>query len=855
MKLTTPDLVQLADRFPLSDETPLSYRPIIVWAMNDRLDHAELRSQLDGFAACGYGAVMTMPWGALPNEFMDDDWLDATECILVHAEAIGLEVWIWDDWIFGSGCAGGTVTENPAYRARGVQKGIDLIVEPGESIDISVPARTIAAATFDADKFGNPTGRSVPLDVEAGGKIQFVANVRTRLVLVCWQYVSGFQHSTTSHGEFLDPAIDAAACNIYISDDRDDWSVDMLNPAATDEYLARIHEVYRARFSSYFGGTLKGFFYDEPKVPTRQPWTENFVARFEAIKGYDITDFLPEIEIDYMMDAGDHSEFLRPEVVQRAAADYYDVWTTLVAESFYAPVQAWCQRHGVIATGHQLGDNSLEEMKHGGGVLFKNLSYSDMPGIDTISGQIAAGRFFDCPRYVGSVANALGKTRAMSESFAVYGHGVTLHQMRYVCMVQIVRGVNTFFMKLSNYNRERSKQFHPPELSDVNPIIKHYGQRFCNMTERVAHLMNGGRPDRAVALYIPFDHLYNEDLSFVAATDGVARQLAYNQVDFDYVWDGDIIGMTSAAGGIAAAGGRVYSHLLIPPGSRMSDGISARLDELGALREVDADALRELRRVHHQADACFAVVSENVPVAMRRRTTKSGDAICLFVNESASAETLVIELASQAQVHEFVPDSGEMSCIAQGAAGTPVAIEFDVEQSKMICVEPVAALDAEFQAPGAGAEILEITDWVLTLPDARDVTITDAFPDWQDLGFGGYTGVMRYTATFKLVEDCAACTLKLGELRHAATVLLDGREAGDAVYSPFVVALGDLSAGQHSLEIRVLNTSANTVYGDQARYDELAAQGAFKGTYETIYRRLDLEKLRSGLFGPVRLCR
>ncbi len=38
-----------------------------------------------------------------------------------------------------------------------------------------------------------------------------------------------------------------------------------------------------------------------------------------------------------------------------------------------------------------------------------------------------------------------------------------------------------------------------------------------------------------------------------------------------------------------------------------------------------------------------------------------------------------------------------------------------------------------------------------------------------------------------------------------------------------------------------------------AKYEELTASGAFKGTYETIYRRLDLLQLRSGLFGPVTL--
>ncbi|MDP6360084.1 MAG: hypothetical protein QF473_33525 [Planctomycetota bacterium] len=93
-----PDPARLDDLFPLSDENPISYRPIIVWAINDRLDDEESRSQLDGFAASGYGGVMIMPWGGLPNEFMDDAWLDAVSCIVEHAATMimALQEFPWD---------------------------------------------------------------------------------------------------------------------------------------------------------------------------------------------------------------------------------------------------------------------------------------------------------------------------------------------------------------------------------------------------------------------------------------------------------------------------------------------------------------------------------------------------------------------------------------------------------------------------------------------------------------------------------------------------------------------------------------------------------------------------------------
>ena len=55
-------------------------------------------------------------------------------------------------------------------------------------------------------------------------------------------------------------------------------------------------------------------------------------------------------------------------------------------------------------------------------------------------------------------------------------------------------------------------------------------------------------------------------------------------------------------------------------------------------------------------------------------------------------------------------------------------------------------------------------------------------------------------------------------------------------------------------KIKDLNTSATAELGDPDKVEKLRSEGAFKGTYEMFYHPLDKQKLRSGLFGPVRLC-
>ncbi len=854
--MTGPDSERLYEAFPIPETDGTTYRPIIVWAMNDRLDGRELTSQLDGFAQCGYGGVMIMPWGGLPYAFMADEWLDSVAHILAHAKTIGLEVWIWDDWIFGSGAAGGKVTENRDYRAKDLQKAMDLIVEAGECLDLHIPARTLAVATFTVDKFGNPTETPLPLNSTPGERIQFAPMTRSRLILVCWQYISGLIHSTRSHGMFLEPSISAEACDIYSNDDRDIWSVDMLNPEATQEYLNCIHERYRERVSEYFGNTLKGFFYDEPKVSTIHPWTEDFPKRFKAIKGYDLIDYLPAIMIDLVQNEQNVNDLLRDEPTKRAAADYRDVWTTLIAKGFYKPIQTWCQAHGVVATGHQLGDNSFEEMFYCGGLYFKNLVYSDMPGGDIIQSQIRPETFLDSPRFAGSMAACLGRSRAMSESCAVFGHGITIDEMRYVCDQQMARGVNKFFVKLSNYNREKSRHFHPPELSDTNPIIKHYGQLFCESVAHLARLLNGGSRGRAMALYVPLGNFYHNDRSFAAVTNDMARKLTYNQVDFDYVWDRDLTGMTMVHGAVTMANGCTYTHILVPPGTIIPEDTRSWMKALDPGHEliVDADdeTLSALVGAFHDSDDCFSVISSDVPIAMRRRTAESGEVICFLLNESLRPQTLHIKLGVEAAVHEIDRLSCQLNFIEKCTAGSSLAIGLQPVQSRLLMIAP-------FDHRGGGPEkrrqcgtSLQLDDWTLTLPDGSNHSIASDFPDWADLGFGGYTGFMSYASTFE-IEACYACSLSLGKVCYAATILIDGGKVADAVFAPFTVDLGTLDSGQHTLEVRVLNTLANTVFGDPVRLEQAESRGAFKGTYAPVYEPLDRLKLPSGLFGPVTL--
>lgn len=847
------------------------FRPVIVWAINDAMSGPSTRRQMQSFVDCGYGGVMIMPWGGLPYAFMSDEWLAGVGGILRGARELDLDVWLWDEWCFGSGPAAGRVTREVAHRAKTLHVAIDIILEPGESIELPVPPRTVVAGCFAADKFGNPAGPVQPMAAPTGGRMAVGGGTRRRVVVVCWQFVSGMQHTTRSHGRFLDPGAAESACDIYTCEDAAVWSVDMLKPAATRQYLAEIHQRYYDRFPEYFGTTLKGFFYDEPKASSLRPWTDDFLPRFGAIKGYDLGEHLVAMLVDYRMEGACFNDRLRPEAVKQAEADYHDVWTSLLAESFYGEVQQWCRAHGVISTGHPVGDDGLavDQVLSGGGVYFKNMARSDMPGADVIWDRIEAGRFCDSARLPASRAAVSGAQHAMTETFAVFGHGVHVDQMRYVMENQIVRGVNRFFNKLANYDPVKSLHFHPPELSGHNPVIARYGRLLHDRIQMLAGLMSAGRPLPAIGLYVPVGSYYRRDERLAAEVQSWARRLAYSQLEFDYLWDGDIPALRDEGDCMITPGGRQYDVLVVPAHARPDGAVAAGLARLarapdrvllcppcaGALADlaapvVDIDGfIGRCRR----RNPCVAFTSAARPVTVRGRMLDDGAYVLLLLNESRERVSLAVQVLQGRRLLEADPTSGRLTDLTPLDGAGRVELAFEPTESRLLRAVADDRVAAP-RPPGLDEErAMVLTAWELELPDGRVVDVAHPLPSWQELGWGEYSGCMRYRARFDWPGHGRGASLCLGTLCYAATVWLDGRKLGDCVFTPFRLAVEELAAGGHLLEIAVLNTPANEVFGSEQRIARLAEQGAFKGTYAPIYRGLDMRKLRSGLLGPATL--
>jgi len=837
------------------------YRPLMAFGWNAKLDHNRLIEQIDWLKEAGYGGFLIEAWAGLPNQVMDEAWIDAVETAVKRAEQNGLEVWIWDDWTFPSGFGGGLVTADPAFRARRLHITYDVILEPRQSISLVAPERTVAAGVIPINKyvFFGPAGDWKPLSVKPGERISYTAgNRRERFLLVTWEYYSFHQFAVTGN----DP------------DDPRVCTGDMLNRRATQRFLEVIHERYAERLSPFFGKTLKGFYYDEPELPYWYPWTEDFPEQFKVRKGYDLRDFLPLIMAylpNWYMGLGGQKNV---RVVESLANDYFDVWTDLTAENFYAEIERWCHEHGILSIGHQDMDHRTHNLGTVSGHFFKNSTHNDYPGIDVIWEQIARDRFIDFPRFAGSAARVLGKRRAMTETLAGMGYGMSINDIRYVLEHQIIRGVTKIFLDHMPYDEKRRwsilEPHVPPLLSTRNPMIASFSPILNERIGRLSTLVNVGISSVEVLLYVP---MYDINLNQVRManpwagnkfwmpwemTNRIAEHLTYLPCEFDYVWDEALLSLEVTEGGFKSKAGHTYRILILP--SSLSCTLKpVVVDRLRAFCAKGGKLLvceRPVKEVDDLAILCPAIndldkhLPRRVKIEPNARISVTGriDGRCeiyLLLNEESVSRECTLEFSGQGRLLEMDPNDGSMVLVAEKEP-LRVARRFDGTALRVFVIDRAGELAAKPEPTPAGAPV-RLYGWKLILPSGRTVAIEKEFPEWREVGFPTYSGWLTYTVDFQWPYSISTAKLDLGEVCHAALVFLDGKKVAESPFRPHQVTVSGLTAREHRLDIRVLNTFANENCGTREREKELY------GDLLPDSLTWDRRKTRSGLFGPVTL--
>ena len=520
---------------PLIQDPPARYRGKPFWSWNGKLEKEELLKQIDYLHEMGFGGFFIHSRTGLETEYLGDEWFDCVRACAEKAQSLGMETWLYDEDRWPSGTCGGEVTRDRKNRLR----FISLYDSDEEAKSCKEVAGILARY---AVKLIEKDGEKFLLDCyavsdETEVKPGYVYAVFAEEEQECSDFYNGFAY------------------------------IDSMSREVTELYLQSTHEKYYEKAGDLFGGAIKGVFTDEPHrgpaftgftITNRNsarmtPYNKNLPALFQKKYGRELR--FPEI---YWKKDG--------ESYNETAAGYVDCLDDLFTQNFAKPCRDWCERHGLLLTGHILHEDSLSIQASVTGSCMRYYEYMDYPGIDVLTEE---NNVYWAAKQCASVARQLGKKFVLSELYGATGWDMTLDRYKTAGDWQAFYGINFRCQHLSWYTMKgEAKRDYPASILHQNAWYREWksvedyfarlallsaeGERLCDVLVMVPIRETWGsvhegwmsglfaKDGRAVAL----DHEYVETF----------RALSQKNIDFDY-GDEEIL---RKYGGVEKFGGKTY---------------------------------------------------------------------------------------------------------------------------------------------------------------------------------------------------------------------------------------------------------------------------------------------------------
>ncbi len=612
-----PNGIQRLD-LSLWKEPESEFYPVYAWIWNAGITKEGIDERLDAYEKAGVRGlyVLALPEGFRPStaatelspEYMSDEYLELVKYACGKAKKLGIALWLYDEGGWPSGGACGLTRK--AY-----------------------PECSVHRIKFRSAPLAKNTPYVMPSDTLSA----FAGDRR-----VCDGYVS---ESDTEITEYFK--------NEEYGDDN---TVNLMDPKVTEAFTAATHDRYAKVLGDEYGKSISMMFTDEPHL-CLPAWTEGLEKAFAEKYGYDMLDLLPFI--------ADRSKEATPEGA-RARIDFYELCGEYFIKNYLEPLRAACSKDGLLACGHLNGENCLESIGNTGyGSFVYALSKLDIPGIDAIWRQIfpraakeqKAGMtttdpvdegtvFF--PRVAPSAAAYNGTTLSLSETFSVYGDGITPDEMRYAVNYQILRGVSVFNYMSSSYGEKNAHElFMRQSFSRSKPGFT-FRKDFMKHTARLLSVCRVGKRDCDTLLYFPYKDVYASEKTRADATARYAllgKKLEEALVDFDI---GDDVTLKDAyvdKAGLLHVGRAVYASLAVPDCEYMPENVRALYEKMKG-----------------KAPSPLAVCSD--PDIRISHRSSDEESIYLVFNQGLytvkAAVDFVRENGSGRNAYLLIPESGEV---------------------------------------------------------------------------------------------------------------------------------------------------------------------------------------------------
>lgn len=744
-----------------------------------------LREYVAAIADSGCGAFCVE---ARPHpDFCGDGWWRDMDVILEEAKRRGMKVWILDDAHFPTGYANG------ALKRAGVEFRKQYLFFSRTDVCGPLPQATLdvgAMARSRPDLVGETAFR-MGYAPEAFDDDDLLAVVAGR---VCRDDQMDMLLDLTPlvEGGALAWDVPPGMWKVFVlyltrnGGGRTDY-INVLNRGSCRLQIDAVYEPHYARYGAEFGGTIAGFFSDEPLFGNTNgyqmdeligrkimplPWCDEMSDMMVERLGTGWT-----LELPLLWESA-----VEAHRAARARHAYMDAATLLVERHFSNQLGDWCRAHGVEYVGHIIEDNGQHaRLGCSLGHYFRSLNGQDMAGIDDIGGQVlpggedlvrapmhgargGSGEFYHF--LLGKLASSYAhidpkkKGRAMCEIFGAYGWGLGVRSMKYLADHFLVRGINRFVPHAFSPKAYPDPDC-PPHFyaHGKNPQFRHFGNLMRYMN-RVCHLLDGATHVAPVAL------LYHAEAEWAGEympDEKAARALHENQIDFD-VLPADVFADPTRYdarldGEALVVGQEVYQALVIPYSQFLIGAVAAYaadaarrgfpvfiidalpkgisdMDDMGEARALlsglarcQVVSLPELAgRVRSMAECDFEIA----PAFRRLRYyhgRSEGREMYLVLNEDPSElykGTATVPVAGSTTLYDaFWNEVSPANCQVVGL-GLQIRLELPPLGMAILVIDPAQPAPKQFLPDAVPTRRPVHADWKLSIAKSEE------YPDFRD---------------------------------------------------------------------------------------------------------------------------
>ena len=304
-------------------------------------------------------------------------------------------------------------------------------------------------------------------------------------------------------------------------------------------------------------------------------WTEDFLAEFEARRGYDLGAYLPAL----WHEAGDLAPHIRH--------DTRLTLSELNLERFFVPLVQWAEKRGMKARIQAHG--AAGDVMQGYGLAHipegENIFLGDRYQVNLRHRRLAS-----------SAAHLYGKPLASSETYTWLRTPLfttTLEMMKPATDAVLLDGLNHIVNHGYSYSPPQAGEpgwsfYASTEVNHTNTWWRHY-PHLARYVRRACALLQQGVSVNPVAVYLPLPDLYArfgvgglhvdvEAEGFIDA--GLLAGLRQGGYDFDLVHDHALADLATVEGGALRAGTARYPVVIVPGARFMPPESAERLAEL-----------------------------------------------------------------------------------------------------------------------------------------------------------------------------------------------------------------------------------------------------------------------------------